>query len=50
MLAVPAASFALKSQLKDLLRYTVGSVFQEIGKNDFSAMYNYNPQALKIQK
>ena len=43
ILAVPAASLALNLTKKDLLRYTVGSVFQVTGNSAFSATNNYNP-------
>ena len=46
-LALPAASLSLKCCLKNLLRYTIASVFQVTSKNAFSAMNNYNPQAHK---
>ena len=34
--------------LKYLLRYTLTSEFQVTGKNAFSAMNSYNPQAHKV--
>ena len=48
LLAVPAASLALNLTEKNLLRYTIASVFYVSDNNAFSAMNSYNPQTLKV--
>ena len=47
-LTVPAASLALDFTKKDLLHYTVGSVFQVTDNNALSAMNDYNPHILRV--